>query len=274
MFLLYPLVTTAAFEGFPCYEFESGRGWLIADVTIECRTPEHDTAQMLAWVAVALYPVGCWLIALFLLLRASKAIISGVETPLSRATNFLYKEYDVVCFWWELMEMGRKFLLVGLFVWRPAQGSITQIAVGTIVSAVYLMIQLQAQPYKNATDDYLATASSFGLLMVFICSIFFKYTSLTDTEDIQDKMSIEQKGDYIVSTLAISIILVASVLGSLVMVALIAIAQVVAETRKAMALRRLKYAKDGKWVELPPLGDPQAFHLFCLLYTSPSPRDS
>ena len=79
------------------------------------------------------------------------------------------RQYDVTCFWWELMEMGRKFLLVGLFVWQPTQGSITQIAVGTIVAAVYLMIQLQAKPYKHATDDYLATASSFGLLMIFIC---------------------------------------------------------------------------------------------------------
>ena len=70
--------------------------------------------------------------------------------------------------------MGRKFLLVGLFVWQPTQGSVTQLAVGTIVAAVYLMIQLQARPYKHATDDYLATSSSFGLLMLFLCSIVFK----------------------------------------------------------------------------------------------------
>ena len=43
----------------------------------------------------------------------------------------------------------------------------------------------------------------------------------------------------------------------IVMVALIAAVQAVIETRKAMALRRLKYAKDGKWVECTPLGDPQ-----------------
>ena len=272
MFVLYPLVTTAAFEGFPCYEFESGRGWLIADVSIECRTPDHASAQTLAWIAVFIYPVGLWLLTLLLLTRASKAIVSGIETPLSRACFFLYKEYDVTCFWWELMEMGRKFLLVGLFVVVPTQGSITQISVGTIVSAVYLMIQLQARPYKHPTDDYLATASSFGLMMLFICSIIFKYTTLTDTEDIQDKMSIEQQGDYVVSTLAISIILVASVLGSLVMVAIIAVVQTIVEVRKARALRRLKYVKTGKWVELEPLTDPQAFHLF-LSHAWPAAQD-
>ena len=169
--------------------------------------------------------------------------------------------------------MGRKFLLVGLFVWQPTQGSITQIAVGTIVAAVYLMIQLQAKPYKHATDDYLATASSFGLLMIFICSIFFKYTTLTDTQDIKDKMSIEQKGDYVVSTVAISAILIASVLGSLVVVALIAVVQILVEAKKAMALRRIKYVSNGKWVELTPLGDEKAFHLF-LSHAWPAARTS
>lgn len=193
MFLLYPLVTNAAFEGFPCYEFEGGRGWLIADVTIECRTPQHDRARLLAWAAVFLYPVGMWLGCLLLLVRSSKAIMSGVETPLSRACSFLYREYDPSIFWWELMDMARKFLLVGLFVWAPAPGSITQLATGTIVCAVFLMVQLQAKPFQHYTDDYLATASSFGLLMLFICSIFFKYEALTATDDVRDKMSTEQR---------------------------------------------------------------------------------
>ena len=73
-----------------------------------------------------------------------------------------------------------------------------QIAIGTIVAAMYLMIQLQAQPYKNQSDNYLAVASSFSLLMVFFCSVIYKYAALTAVEDLQDKMSIEQKGDYIV----------------------------------------------------------------------------
>ena len=49
---LYPLVTHMAFEGFPCYTFEGGRAWLMADVSIECGTDEHASVLMLAWVAV------------------------------------------------------------------------------------------------------------------------------------------------------------------------------------------------------------------------------
>ena len=61
----------------------------------------------------------------------------------------------------------RKFLLVGLFV-TIEPGSILQISIGTIVCAMYLMVQLQAQPYRNMSDNYLAVSSSFSLLMVFL----------------------------------------------------------------------------------------------------------
>ena len=44
-------------------------------------------------------------------------------------------------FWWELIEMMRKFLLVGLFV-TLEPGSILQITIGTIVAAAYLMVQV------------------------------------------------------------------------------------------------------------------------------------
>merc|ERR1712185_831001 len=107
---------------------------------------------------------------LLLLLRASRAIIDDKPTPLSRSIAFLYKEYDVECFWWEIAEMLRKFLLVGLFV-TIEPGSITQISLATIVCAVFMLVQLQSKPYKNMADDYLASSSSFALLMVFFCSV-------------------------------------------------------------------------------------------------------
>jgi hypothetical protein len=81
-------------------------------------------------------------------------------------------------FWWELMEMLRKFLLIGLFV-TVEPGTILQVTIGTVVSAAYVvrapvldglpltfvrnsplilrishgqMIQLKAQPYKNLME--------------------------------------------------------------------------------------------------------------------------
>jgi len=177
----------------------------------------------------------------------------------------------VTACWGELMEMLRKFLLVGLFV-NFVPGSIMQIAIGTMVSAAFLMVQLQAQPYKTKSDDYLAAASSFSLLMVFFCSVIFKYASLTASEDLQDKMSIEQKGDFIISNTVLSIILIASVLSSLVFSAVLLVVQIIVEIKDRAKLRRLKYVATGEWVECKTLHDPQAYHLF-LSHAWPAAQD-
>ena len=204
-------------------------------------------------------------------MKASPAILAGKETPLSRAIGFLYREYDVTAFWWELMEMLRKFLLVGLFVvLKP--GSIEQIVVGTIFSATYLMVQLQAAPYKKQSDDFLAAASSFSLVMVFFCSVIYKYAALVNTESLQDKMSLEQKGDYIVSSVLLSTILLVSVLCSIAFAAVLTVVQIITEIKNNAKLRRLKYAATGRWVECKTLTDPQAFHLF-LSHAWPAAQD-
>ena len=50
-FLLYPIVTNIAFEAFSCFEFEDGRSWLVADVSIECGTDAHAQVTSLAGIA-------------------------------------------------------------------------------------------------------------------------------------------------------------------------------------------------------------------------------
>jgi hypothetical protein len=132
-----------AFEGFPCYWFEPvgdapARGWLRADVSIECTTEEHASLTTVAWTAVVIYPVGLFFGCLVMLWKASTAIVSDKPTPFSRSISFLYREYKVKTYWWELMEILRKFLLIGLLV-TIEPGSVIQIVMGTVVCATYLV---------------------------------------------------------------------------------------------------------------------------------------
>ena len=55
--------------------------------------------------------------------------------------------------------MIRRFVLVGLMVLVPGM---MQIVVGTLLSGVFLLFQVQASPYKDTADDFLASASSFS----------------------------------------------------------------------------------------------------------------
>jgi len=131
-------------------------------------------------------------------------------------------------------------------------------------------VQLQAKPFKNSIDDFLALSCSFSLLMVFLCSIFYKMSSLTSA--LFGFMTLEQKNDYIISNVVLSIVLIGSVFGSLFVTLVILIVQLALEARRRMKLRRLKYVKTKKELELAPLGDPQAFHLF-LSHAWPAAQD-
>ena len=103
-FLIYPIVTNVAFEAWPCYKFQNGRGWLVADVNIECWQKEHYNVRALAMAGVMIYPVGLFALNAALLFKARKAITQSKPTHLSRALSFLHREYEPNFFWWELME--------------------------------------------------------------------------------------------------------------------------------------------------------------------------
>ena len=49
-----------------------------------------------------------------------------------------------------------------------------QLMMGTLLSAIFLLFQVLASPYKKLADDFLASSSSFGLVAVFLCSWAFK----------------------------------------------------------------------------------------------------
>lgn len=163
LFLVYPLVTSAAFEAFSCYEFDDGTSYLIADVAIECSTSQRESTSHLrvvrtAWVAIFLYPIGQILLTAALLYAARGALLSGQSTVLSEAITFLHREcvlhlrclhqpalharqaplppttchhlsvfrrYEPNFYWWEIVEMIRRLVLVGLFM-LVRRGSVRQ----------------------------------------------------------------------------------------------------------------------------------------------------
>ena len=55
--------------------------------------------------------------------------------------------------------MLRRFVLCGLMVLVPGM---LQVVLGLLLSAVFLLVQVQASPYTDMADDFLASSSSFG----------------------------------------------------------------------------------------------------------------
>ena len=93
-FFAFPLVSSRAFQAFDCEEFDDGTRFLMADYSLNCDDAEYSRVSFLAWVAIALYPVGVPLLYLTLLLCARKAILTEQPTALSRSLTFLHQDYD------------------------------------------------------------------------------------------------------------------------------------------------------------------------------------
>lgn len=122
-FLVYPLMANVAFSAFSCYDFrppyaertraetDDGFTALIADVRVNCTmggevTSEWGTLRDVAWATVLLHPFGPMVLILInsaFLLKSRHAILSGVHTPLTRAIEFLYKEYEPSFYGWEIV---------------------------------------------------------------------------------------------------------------------------------------------------------------------------
>jgi len=208
LFFAYPLVANSAFAAFPCYDLDSGR-YLRADVSIECDSAEHSKAQSWAILAIFLYPIGLPLVCSVLLMHVREAILSKELTPLSRAIAFLWREFKPDFFWYEVVEMFKRVLLVGLMqlAW---QGQVLQILLGTLLSATFLLFQLVASPYADVKLNFVASIASFCLVVFFLMCVALKYVSLTETADISDKMSEAQHEVYTYNTVLLTALLFAS----------------------------------------------------------------
>ena len=223
--------------------------------------------MMVAAVAIVVYPIGLLVLNACLLFCARKAIIAGEPTPLANAIHFLHSEYEADYFWWELMEMLRRLVLVGVFV-LIERGSITQITLGAVFCQVFLLLQTQANPLKDTADDYLANASSFAMCVIFVCCIAFKISTLTELRDVHTRMSIELQNDFRVPTDLLSMILFLSVFSAVVLSFVFLLGQLAIEraryakdARTSLA-RRLRYRDTKLEVLAPALDNEGDFHLF------------
>ena len=106
-----------------------------------------------------------------------------------------------------------------------------QVAMANLMSILYLAIQLQAMPYRKRVDDILALACSLSLSVMFLCTIFYKYASLVQLPDIRDRMSIEQRDDFAIAGLLLTVIFMVCVFGALGLSAALFVIQMAKDRR-------------------------------------------
>ena len=81
---------------------------------LACPSDELSAAQSLAWAAIFMYPVGVILLSGCLLYVSRQALLLEEQTtPYTRSIAFLHAPFVPKFFYFELLELTKKLLLIG-----------------------------------------------------------------------------------------------------------------------------------------------------------------
>jgi hypothetical protein len=211
-----------------------------------------------------------------------RTILADKKTAFRRVLGLLSDDYIPLFWGWDLVEMLRVFLLIGVYSLIDP-GSIVQLFVAYVTALLHVVLQVQARPFVEISNNYLALSSSLSIVVIFSCCILFKMQSLSELEEVQVVMTDRMRHEYATPMVVVTTTLIATV-GALASVTLIAVVQASQEQRKRRRdlrnaqSRRLRYQAgsnllpaniiDGKEVEIhdgmlgPRLPDGCEYHCF------------
>ena len=124
--------------------------------------------------------------------------------------DFLVGSYEPKFFYWELVEYGRKFLLIGALIFAE-QSSVSQTFFGMVLSFFCFALVTDAQPYVEDAADRLKMFSESQLFLTLLCSLVLQ-------TDLSEQVVSCDEIDTILVTVnvfAMSIVLGLIVLGAL-----------------------------------------------------------
>ena len=81
------------------------------------------------------------------LLPCRRDLHAHVQTPLTQATRFLYKDYKIDYFYWELFELSRRNVLVGWVLLVPTEYTFLRLVIALLLSIASLALLLSVNPY-------------------------------------------------------------------------------------------------------------------------------
>ena len=182
---------------------------------------------------------------------ARKAILGREEpTALSRALTFVFDEYRPSFFWWEILEMLRRFLLVGLMS-IVLEGSVVQLMIASLFCILYLIVQLQARPFKEAGDEYVALVSSASLAVLDLCCVVIKVGVLAETPEVHKILPPRLRDRFLVPNALLSVVTFTSIVCSLIVSIAITLHQAFQDWRRKMQERRAEDRARQYSLEVP-----------------------
>ena len=163
--------------------------------------------------------------------------------------------------------MRRKLALTGLLIFIYPE-SASQIAIGLLIAVLAKEVYAQRRPYVEDTDDSLANVGNTQIILVFIASLMLFIKDMDEQAGAPGDMF---KGPIFSGCMVL--------IGTLVLIAtiytiLVETCEVDPEEIIHAGLSPKKSKKNAAAEDVGEHDEEQQSASDCLLYTSPSPRDS
>jgi hypothetical protein len=131
------------------YDGNVTKRFLHDDKNMDCDSDEYSATWTTALVLIVVWPIGVPVLYVVLLWASSDAFFSGTPTPLSRATAFLWGDYEAGAFYWEPLEMIRKLTLTGAVLLIGEESEQARVLVALLVSIAFLALHLSIKPMRR-----------------------------------------------------------------------------------------------------------------------------
>lgn len=210
-------------------------------------TVEYDRTTSLATLTVLLYAVGWPLGCALCLWHVRIPVVYGPPTALSTALGFLVREYSPTFYWWELVVMGEKIVLIGLLSLLRA-ASMLQLSTAICFSLLFFVLRALAQPHWSLTHRNLQTLLSGTTILVFAVSL--------NTRKFQDPGE-EESGELEKSAALLIVIVLGATLPMLLLYATLFVDAFV-----RIEDAKLRWVRDGSEVRIGRLPPDRCFHSF------------
>jgi predicted outer membrane repeat protein len=201
--LAYPNINSVTMKTFVCLELDTGESFLKADLSLACDDAAYSFYYNWALGSVFCFSLGIPALFFSLLYNNRGQIyphdpVSGEpmdmmtvcesrrENPAIMHLQFLYDHYEPRYYWWECVELLRKFMLTGLLVFfAPSEpisgidGSATQTVMGLFICVIFLVLYSFCQPYMESSDDVVMVGTEYQLFLMLLLGLLLQVDAVT-----------------------------------------------------------------------------------------------
>jgi hypothetical protein len=198
-FLVFSPVMTTLLLAFGCTRYEDDRKYLTADLSIDCNNADYRTMLIWAGCNVVVFVVGIPLTYFVALWRHRAALepepltaderqearflgldawshLMRVNDPTIQHLAFLWQGYTPECWWFEVFEMARKFLMNGapILLMLVTSNHEIEVAYGLLITGLTSMVHALRSPYLSSADQSLLLLSQLAVFIGLVAGLIVK----------------------------------------------------------------------------------------------------